>query len=523
MRNCQMDARRVAGALLIALLAGVPVSAAVRNPEVALLAGRVRGIAGEGFSAFEGIPYAAPPLGPLRWRPPQSVARWTGVRDAAQFGPDCSQTPFPNDAAPSTVSFSEDCLYINVWKPTGHLKSLAVMVWIYGGGFVNGGSSPAVYDGSAFAKDGVVLVSFNYRVGNFGYFAHPALSAEHPSEVKGNYGLMDQIAALQWVHANVAAFGGDPANVTVFGESAGGMSIHYLMSSPLAVGLFNKAIVESGGGRAGLFGVKPLTGAKDSAEAIGLKLAHGFGIEGSDSAALDKLRALPADSLAKGLHMGTLGSYGAYVGGPVHDGKLIIGDPATLYAEGAGMHIPLIVGATNADIGFAPGTTLEALFERFGVDASRARLAFDPDGTASVGQVGAAIGGSQFMIEPARHIARVLSARGQPVYEYRFSYVAEALRAMTRGALHASELPYVFDTGSAALGPKTTEADRNAAKVIHAYWVAFARSGKPRVAGQPAWPAYQTSSDEILDFTNAGPIAGVDPWQARLDLVAHGR
>jgi para-nitrobenzyl esterase len=453
--------------------------AATDGVDTRLHDGTVHGLRGDGVIAYKGMPFAAPPIGNLRWRPPQPVTPWQGVRDAVAFRHDCSQEPFPYDSAPSKADFNEDCLYVNVWKPANSGKRTPVMVWIYGGGFVNGGSSPLVYDGSAFAKSGVVLVSFNYRVGTFGFFAHPALSAEQPNAVLGNYGLMDQIAALQWVHRNIAAFGGDPGNVTVFGESAGGMSIHYLMSSPLATGLFDKAIIESGAGRAGPFGARRMAGAADSAESVGIKLGQRFGIEGEDAAALEKLRAIPAANLAKGLHMGTMGGDATYVGGPVLDGKLIVGDPATLYLQGVGPRIPVIIGATDRDLG-----------------------------------------GDQFMIEPARYMARILASRDQAVYEYRFSYVAEALRATTPGAGHASELPYVFDTVPDALGARTTPADLSAAAAIQGYWVAFAKSGRPYVPGRPAWPAYTTDKDELLDFTTSGPISGADAWHARLDLAA---
>ena len=213
--------------------------------------GLVAGVAGDGVIAFKGVPYAAPPVGDLRWRPPQPVVAWTGVRNADQYGHDCMQEPFPSDAAPLGAPPGEDCLYVNVWVPAERPRTpLPVMVWIHGGGFVNGGSSPAVYDGSRFAKRGLVFVSLNHRLGRFGFFAHPALSKETPSGPLGNYGFLDQIAVLKWVQRNAAAFGGDPKNVTIFGESAGGGSVNTMMISPLAAGLFHKAIVESGGGRA---------------------------------------------------------------------------------------------------------------------------------------------------------------------------------------------------------------------------------------------------------------------------------
>jgi para-nitrobenzyl esterase len=242
------------GLAAVALLAGGVSAFGQTSDTVTIDSGTLAGSTTDGVLSFKGIPYAAPPVGQLRWVPPQPVTPWTGTRDAKAFGSDCMQQPFPMDAAPSRASLSEDCLFVNVWRPADASKGLPVMVWIHGGGFVNGGSSPAVYDGTNFAKQGVILVSLNYRLGRFGFFGFPALTAERPDGPLVNYGYMDQIAALKWVQKNIAAFGGDPNNVTVFGESAGGGSVHTLVTSPLTAGLFNKAIIESGGGRGTLMG-----------------------------------------------------------------------------------------------------------------------------------------------------------------------------------------------------------------------------------------------------------------------------
>ena len=457
---------------------------AVANTTVTIDTGKLRGEAQGEVVSFRGIPFARPPVDELRWKPPQPMAKWQGVRDATGYGADCMQVPFPSDAAPLGMKPAEDCLYLNVWRPAHAAgKKLPVLVWIYGGGFVNGGSSPAVYDGSPFARDGLIFVSFNYRLGRFGFFAHPALSAEKPAGPLGNYAIMDQIAALKWVRRNIAAFGGDADNVTICGESAGGMSIHILMTSPAASGLFQKAIVQSGGGRPNLMRGRPLAGGPDSAEAIGVAFAKQAGIEGSDAQALQKLRALPADALLNGLNMATMGAAAGvtYVGGLVLDGQIMPAEPARLYAEGKAAHVPFMVGANSLDIG--------------------------------------PMGGDQMMGEPARHIARTLAARGQPVYEYRFSYVAESLRQQWPGAMHATDIPFAFDTVAARYGKDLTAQDAAAAHAMHAYWVAFAATGKPEVTGQPAWPAYEAKSDLIMDFSNTGPVAGTDPWRARLDLA----
>jgi para-nitrobenzyl esterase len=495
-------------------------AAADQTRRVAVDGGIVQGAIHAGVLSFKGIPFAAPPVGALRWRPPQPVEHWSGVRHALSYGADCMQIPFPNDAAPLGVTPAEDCLYLNVWRPA-HRSShqLPVMVWIYGGGFVNGGSSPAVYDGGQFASDGIVLVSFNYRLGNFGFFAHPALTEEQRAGPLGNYAFMDQIAALQWVQRNIAAFGGDPTNVTIFGESAGGMSVHVLLTTPLARGLFQKAVIESAGGRPGLLGSRPLSGGANAAESIGLALAKRFGIEGEGAAALAQLRAIPASELVSGLNMATAGRNTTYVGGPILDGKLVLGAPTDLYAAGLGARVPVMIGANSMDIGFLQAKTPDDLYALFGPDAAQARALYPLPEGADLRAIAFEAGGDQTMLEPARAIARLLAGRGQSVYEFRFSYVAESLRATLRGAPHASEIPYVFDTVATKYGKDLTPADQAIARTVHGYWVSFARTGTPEVPGGPAWPRYQSQSDPILNFTAQGPIAGPDPWRARLDLA----
>ena len=288
---------------LALVLIGVGAAASQQGPAVVRVeSGQVQGVIADDVESFKGIPFAAPPVGELRWRPPQPAASWTGVRQAADFGANCMQGRFgppPAAGAPQPPAPSEDCLFLNIWRPASAAAGakLPVMVWIHGGGFVGGSGALPGEGGGPFARQGVVLVTLNYRLGRFGFFAHPALSAERPDDLKGNYAYMDQIAALQWVKRNIGAFGGDPDNVTIFGFSAGGVSVHSLLASPLARGLFHKAIAQSGGSRDSVLTARPMR--EDgvdpnypvSGETIGMTFARSMGIDGTDAAALATLAA----------------------------------------------------------------------------------------------------------------------------------------------------------------------------------------------------------------------------------------
>jgi para-nitrobenzyl esterase len=482
--------------------------------------GKLKGADADGVVSLKGIPYAAPPVGDLRWRPPQPAAKWPGVRDATAYGHDCMQLPFPGDAAPLGTTPAEDCLVLNVWAPKPRTGKLPVLVWIYGGGFVNGGSSPAVYDGSQFAKRGLVFVSFNYRLGRFGFFAHPALTKESKDGLLGNYGYMDQIAAIKWVQRNIAAFGGDPHQVTVFGESAGGGSVHMLMTSPLAVGLFQRAMVESGGGRA----LMPSTGlhegreGRPSAEQIGMAFAKNNGITGDDSDALKKLRAVPAETVVDGLNMSSMGSAENTYPGPMIDGKVVTHTTESLYKKGKYQHVPLIVGANSMDIGFTHARTMDELFAPFGVNAEAAKRAYGAAGGTDVSALGMRVAADQLMIKPARFVAQTLSLQGVPVWEYRFAYVASAMRSQWPGAPHATEIPFVFETVKAKYGAQLAAEDESIARRTNEYWANFAKTENPNGAGLPKWPRY-SKKDELLIIQAGGPRAEPDPWKTRLDLA----
>ena len=509
--------------------------APVQTPTVVRVdGGELQGVVDDGVASFKGIPYAAPPVGELRWRPPQPPAPWTGVRPAAEFGADCMQGRFgppPAAGAPGPPASSEDCLFLNVWRPASATSGakLPVMVWIHGGGFVFGSGSFPMTSGAQFARHGVVLVSLNYRLGRFGFFAFPALSRERPEEAKGNYAYMDQIAALQWVKRNIATFGGDPGNVTIFGFSAGGVSVHSLLASPMARGLFHKAIAESGGSRDSVLTARPLR--EDgvdpnypvSAETIGLTFARSMGIEGSDPAALAKLRVLSAEQVLRGAPAPTGTNAPSIETTPILDGKLVTETAETAYKARRQPRVPLLLGSNSADTAGnrIKATTKEQLFARYGQWSGQAKAAYDPDGSGDLAALIAKANDDFGQAEPARFAANAFAANGSPVYLYRFSYVQAGMREQMRaGAPHGGEIAYVFDTLSAGRGGVPTPEDQAVARMAQGYWVNFARTGDPNGPGLPPWPRHEPSKDVIFDFRADGSAgAGPDPRKARLDVT----
>ena len=536
----ERNGSRVATLLLCSLAAtGVVASpqtpAPVQMPPVVRVdTGELQGAVDDGVTSFKGIPYAAPPVGELRWRPPQPAAQWTGVRQAAEFGSDCMQGRFgppPAAGAPAPPAASEDCLFLNVWRPASATPGakLPVMVWIHGGGFVGGSGSFPMTSGVRFAKDGVVLVSLNYRLGRFGFFAFPALSRERADETKGNYAYMDQIAALQWVKRNVAAFGGDPNNVTIFGFSAGGVSVHSLLASPMARGLFHKAIAESGGSRDSVLTARPMR--EDgvdpnypmSAETIGVNFARAMGIEGTDTAALARLRGLSAEQVLRGAAAPPGANLPSIETTPMLDGKLVTETAETAYKAHRQPHVPLLVGSNSADTAGnrIKATTKEQLFARYGQWSAQAKAAYDPDGTTELAALVARANDDFGQAEPARFAANAFAADGSPVYLYRFSYVQASMREqMQEGAPHGGEIAYVFGTLSAGRGGAPTPEEQAVVRMAHGYWVNFAKTGDPNGPGLPVWPRHDPKKDLIFDFRADGSAgAGPDPRKARLDVT----
>jgi para-nitrobenzyl esterase len=469
---------RIAPTLLTLSIALCPATAFARTPDdVTIETGIVAGTTTDGVASWKGIPFAQPPIGRLRWRAPQPAVPWRGVLNATSYRSDCMQLPFPSDAAPLGTPPAEDCLYVNVWKPASSVANLPVVVWIYGGGFVNGGSSPPTYSGANLAKRGVMVVSFNYRLARFGTFATPALAREDgTARFTGNFAYLDQIAALKWVKRNIAAFGGDPANVTIVGESAGGFSVHMLVTSPDTNGLFARAVIMSGGNGASMSG-DGLAGV----EKTSLAFAAAKGVTGDDKQALAKLRALPADDIVAGLNLAALfGSRDkAFPFAVPYVDNIVSVNAGAAYAAGRFAKVPLMIGATSDDIGGKTGV----------------------------------------MIAGARAASATIAGRGVPVYQYRFSYVAESIGKP--GAGHASDIPFFFDTAGVKYGAQTTARDTAMADAISTYLVHFAKTGDPNGAGLPTWPRYSRSNDAIMDFAADGrPAPGKDPLGPEIDAAA---
>lgn len=481
------------------------------TPTAQTAQGLLVGEAERGIESFKGIRYAAPPVGPMRWRPPVAPPTWAGPRDAREVGAICIQPPANGDPGVGPLPMSEDCLTLNVWAPEQRTEALPVMVWIHGGGYINGSGTAPLYDGTNLARRGVVVVTINYRLGRLGFFAHPALTATEGGEAGGNYGVMDMVAALEWVRHNIEAFGGDPANVTIFGESAGGVAVTQLMVSKPARGLFSRAIVQSGFGREQATPTVHSAPGRPSLAERGAAWAAGRGLTGAATA--EQLRAIPGEAL--------LEPWPSFYGGDLlvldGPGGLVDEDIEPAFAAGLEAPVPLIIGTNSAEFWWmkpSDPTPYGALDDDLKPEQRDALLA------AYGGQAGydAHVISDLAFNEPARHLARLHARNGHPTYLYRFDVVAAAMSEPHEGATHASERPYVFDTLNTSSWP-TEARDQRAADAMAGYWTEFSRKGDPNGAGRPVWPDLRHETDRLLEFTNEGPVARPVPWSERLDLI----
>ena len=463
-----MKPSAVGAATLLILVAHLAQAAVV-----ATQAGRLHGVpadATDAVTVYRGIPYAAPPVGPLRWREPQAASAWSGIREASAPTPGCMQIVAPN-RLPWTAEFmhhgtvSEDCLYLNLWTPTHRPgEHLPVLVFIHGGGYTEGSVSVPLYDGAALARRKLIVVIINYRLGAFGFLAHPALTQESAHHASGNYGLMDQVAALRWVHANIAAFGGDPDRVAIVGQSAGAMSTYLLTVSPLAKGLFQRAIIESGPGALAAFGIptgKASTAALSDAQQAGAAFAKRLG-----AATAAQLRSLPAERF-----LVPAADPNPMRFGPVVDGWVLPTDADAAYAAHTQIDVPLLIGMMADEPSAFPA-----------YDAARARA------TRAQG---------------LHALDALLAARAKtstdPAYAYYFEHGIPWPEHPQFGAFHSGELPYVFDN-LAGLNRPWTVVDRQLAVAASSYWAAFVTTGKPSGRALPEWPAYRPGSLKLMVF-----------------------
>jgi para-nitrobenzyl esterase len=493
---------------LLALLLAVALSgfAFAANETIKVDGGLISGAAVDGVRSFKGIPFAAPPVGELRWKAPQPVVSWDGVRKCEAFGPECPQAPYTAGSlfySPPQKQ-SEDCLYLNVWTAAKASDKRPVMVWIHGGALTRGSGATRTYDGTAFARKGVVLVTVNYRLGPLGYLAHPELTAESPQRASGNYGVLDQIAALKWVQKNIASFGGDPKNVTIFGESAGSWSVNVLVGSPLARGLFHRAIGQSGGTFGPMTYLKEDKGRLTAAEKVGAAFAKAAGAD-----SIKALRAIPAEKIIDVFTNDAEGK--KFRTSPNVDGWVLPDEIRNIFAQGKQNDVPVIVGSnanemTSLTVPATVPKTLEDYHKRVETLYGEATRDFDAlYPVKSAEDVAAAYLGSLRDVTftlPMRTWARMTATGRSKAYLYLFSHAPPNPNSKYLGAYHAGEIAYVFTN----LNPQNAllqEADHKLAETMSSYWLNFARTGDPNGKGLPKWAPYKISDEAYMDFGDA--------------------
>jgi para-nitrobenzyl esterase len=495
------------------------------------------GMRPSGVRIFRGIPYAVPPVGPLRWKPPAPTSKWAGVRKAERFGPRCMQEAVFGDMSFRSSGMSEDCLYLNVWTPAhSPAERLPVLVYFYGGGFVAGDGSEPRYDGESMARRGIVMVTMSYRLGVFGFLAHPGLSQETSYRGSGNYGLLDQVAALRWVHDNIAAFGGDPAHITVGGESAGSVSASALMASPLSRDLIAGAMGESGSILGALSAVPLAAG-----EATGRKFAAQVGAK-----SIADLRAIPAERL-----LADAGKFGAFAFDRTVDGYLFPKPPAAIYAAGEQAHVPLLAGSNSEEmtasavLGSEPPTLQgyrNALERLYGTNATEVFKSYPAVGDGdTVLDAAQALASDRFIaFSTWKWVEAATATGGHPTYYYYYTHKRPPLRPElgpateglaggvvrggadaparlpVRGAVHSAEIEYALGNLDVKPMYAWTPQDYEVSRLMQTYFVHFVQSGNPNAAGLPQWPPFSSGERMNLDVV---PRAEPDRETARGRLL----
>jgi para-nitrobenzyl esterase len=511
---------RHAWLVLLALLPGTMAAQQLRYVQQDTADGVLEGVvSADGMvRTFKGIPYAAPPVGPLRWMPPEPVAPWTGVRRAVDYGPRPMQGRIFGDMVFHDAGPSEDCLYLNLWRPEQAKGRLPVMVWIFGGGFAAGSTSEPRQDGGNLCKKGVLVVSLNYRLGVFGFLAHPDLARESGRNSSGNYGLLDQVAALQWVKRNIERFGGDPGNVTIFGESAGSFAVSALMASPLARGLFRRAIGESGAFFSNTLPMKP----RAEAEVSGAKFAAEIG-----KPSIEALRAMPAQELLDAALKHEILEFW-----PDVDGYFLTSDCLTVFASGGQAHVPLLAG-WNRDEGSykgffgdkepSVGLYGELAKAKYGAKAGAFLAAYPASTDAQAKRAAQDAEGDRFIgfgtwkwLEMQRLTGR------SPVYRYEFDQAlplaADAAPGAEASAYHSGEIEFVFRVLSSKKLPWRPQ-DREVSELMSSYWTNFAKTGDPNGPGLARWPAYGASDGYEVMHLEADAGALPDSHRARYEFL----
>lgn len=518
-----MKTIRLASLVLLLLILPTAILAGEESAEVVPLdSGPIRGRIESGVRVFLGIPFAAPPVGALRWRAPQEVAPWKQVRECTSYGASCPQ-PQQTD----TRRFNEDCLYLNVWSPAGRADAkLPVMVWIHGGAFNFGSGSLAEYDGKNLARKGVVMVTINYRLGPLGFMVHPSLSRESALATSGNYGLLDQIAALKWVKRNISALGGDPGRVTIIGESAGSKSVALLMISPLAAGLFHGAIAESGGPILGSEFMTPaFNGDMANVERMSQVLVSRLGCDKTGDV-LAAMRSKSAEEIVKkadcvGCVLDDKGLYFA----PVFDGQVLPRDPVVAYSSGKQHDVPIIIGTTlNEGYWFFQNEedlSVEKyrafLQSRFGEAWEKAFEMFPARTAGEVAPTLDRVLTVASVAQPSRFVAQSMERKKSRAFLYQFTRRPDTALARKMGVHHGVDIAYVF--GNMEKSARYDATDVELSRKLMDYWVNFARTGNPNGKGLVEWPAYASSSDLNLEL---GDIVRTHAhlWKKECDFIS---